>query len=67
MNVKTASTLGIGVAFIAIAGVALWTLTISDTPTVSAERAMQVACGQLDKEDSYDIVASVKGEQDGVA
>ena len=63
-RIISASVLGA----VAIGAVALFLwLDNRDAPMVSAQEVVQTACGALAKIDSYDFIASVKAEQDGVA
>ena len=65
MNVKTASVLGLGVAVIALGGMALW-LTIVDAPPASAQQVVESACSQMEGVDNYDISGTITGVKEGV-
>ena len=53
---------------VAIGAVALFLwLDNRDAPMASAQEVVQTACDDMAKIDSYDFIASVKAEQDGVA
>ena len=65
MGIRIASLLTFGIVAIGMVALFVW-LDNRNTPPVSAQETVQRVCGDMDNIDSYDFIASVKAEQDGV-
>ena len=65
MNIKTASAFLLGVAVIGMAGLVVWFVS-RDAPPVSAQEVVERACEGTAGFGSYDLISTMKIEEDGV-
>ena len=68
MNIKTASALALGSVVLTLVATALFLwVNNSDTPTVSAQEVVSRACEGTAGLGSYDLISTMKIEEDGVS